>query len=87
MEHILPDGQKVDLTRVKEITAIRDLGLDPESIDRSVLSFSIRMKNGETKQVKEYYHFSDWAVASKRLKDIRNSLVSQWHQSSDHKKA
>ncbi len=87
MEYLLPDGQKVEMSRIKEITQIRDLGLDPGSIDRSVLSFSIRLRGGTTIQVKEYYHFSDWSEAKKKLKKVHASLVEHWHQSDpSHKK-
>jgi hypothetical protein len=86
MEYLLPDGQKVELSRIKEITQIRDLGLDPGSIDRSVLSFSIRLRGGKTIQIKEYYHFSDWSEAKKSLKKIHASLMEQWQQSSPSQK-
>lgn len=81
MDIILPDGQVIDPTRIREITPIRDLGLDSGSIDRSVLAFTIRMRGGQSIQVKEYYHFSDWADASKRLKVLRATIEARWQNS------
>lgn len=85
MEYVLPDGQKVDLGKVKEISAIRDMDVDITTIDKSLLAFSIRMKGGQNIQVKEYYHFSDWADASKKLKSIRTDLVAALHHFKESK--
>ncbi len=78
MKYKLSDGIEIDLQRVRDISPIRDLGIDPDSIDKSILAFTIRLRSGDPLQIKEYYHYSDWAVAHRKLKSIRTELVTRW---------
>lgn len=76
MMFTLPDGRNIDTEMIKEITSVRDHGLDPKSIDRSVLSFTIHLKGTTSVKVTEYYHFADWAEAKLRLNNLRNQLCA-----------
>ncbi len=80
MMYTLPDGRVLDTELITQVSSIRDLGQDERSIDRSILSFSVYLRKGETVQVVEYYHYTDWAEAKKRLTEVRKSLCDALNQ-------
>lgn len=80
MKFTLPDGQNIETDLIKEITTVRDHGVDPKSIDRSILSFTIHLKGAPSVKVSEYYHFADWAEAKMRLINLRKQLCAMVDQ-------
>ena len=87
MKHILPDGQTIETDMITQITSVRDHGADPNSIDRSILSFTIHFKGAPSVKVSDYYHYADWAEVKIRLDGVRNQLCSLLDQKvcNDHK--
>ena len=78
MYYILKDGRKVDLSRVVEVSEIRDEGLDTDTISESALSFSIRIKGSSSMKVPRNYHFADWGNEKLDLRKERSRLISAW---------
>lgn len=76
MLYHLKDGREIDLTKVLELSVIRDEGVDKQSISLSKIAFSIRFKNGQSIKVEHTYHFSDWAKAKKELEIQREDILS-----------
>jgi len=77
MLYKLPDGREIDLTRVKSVSSIRDSGLEVNSIEKSAMTFSIRLAGSETIEVKELYHYADWAEATLKIKRMRQDLLNK----------
>ena len=77
MNYKLPDGQVIELGRIISVSTVRDMGRDPKSIDRSLIGFTIHLRNREIVEVTDYYHFSDWAEVKNRLKQVREDIVSR----------
>lgn len=75
MKYILKDGREIDLTKVYELSVVRDEGMDKQSINLSKIAFSIRLKNGQSIRVERSYHFSDWAQVKKELDQERASIL------------
>lgn len=80
MNYSLPDGITIDLSKVFEISEIRDYGYDESTVDLSILRFSIRLKSGATIPITKYYHYEDWNIRIKELRKIRADLVAQWEE-------
>lgn len=80
MSYKLPNGQLVDLKRVRSISTVRDLGADPKSIDLSRLGFTLHLANREIIEITECYHFSDWGDVKKKLQKLRQELVDKWNE-------
>lgn len=78
MKYTLADGTIIDLSKVTEVSEIKDYGEDEHTIDESTLCFSVRMKNGKSIKVSLNYHYNDWFSIYKKLKDIRNDIITQW---------
>lgn len=79
MLYALPNGQEIDLTKVKGISKVRDYGRDSNSIDLHLIGFSIQMQK-EVVDITDSYHFCDWAEVTKKLKLIREEILSKWEQ-------
>jgi len=71
----LSDGRSFDTKDVRDISAIKDYGQEKSSIELSRLAFSVYFKTGKSIQISDYYHFSDWAAAKKRLSQIREQII------------
>ncbi|MEN6444720.1 MAG: hypothetical protein ABFC98_01585 [Candidatus Cloacimonas sp.] len=80
MLYTLPDGKKLDFARVESISKIRDYGQAENIVEKQHIGFAIHLKNKETIEVKETYHYSDWAEAKLRLNKIRNDIISEWEK-------
>ncbi|HPI26455.1 MAG TPA: hypothetical protein PLO57_08340 [Candidatus Cloacimonadota bacterium] len=80
MLYTLNDGREVDLSRVVDVSAIRDEGLDPSSISNSRIAFHIRVKSGSSILVEKKYHFADWAAKKKELDLERKAFVNALEQ-------
>ncbi len=80
MLYTLNDGREVDLSRVMDVSAIRDEGLDPSSISNSRIAFHIRVKSGSSILVEKKYHFADWAAKKKELDLERKAFVNALEQ-------
>jgi hypothetical protein len=80
MLYSLPNGQKVDLTKVSSISKIRDYGRDSKTIDVHLVGFAIHLQKREIVEVTESYYFSDWAVAKKKLKALHADIIEKWEQ-------
>jgi hypothetical protein len=80
MLYTLPDGRVIDLTCVSNILPIRDYGLDPKSIDKSLIGFSIYLNKREVMDVVDYYHYNDWAEVKNGLKKLREEIINKWQQ-------
>ncbi|MDD2228108.1 MAG: hypothetical protein PHY48_01705 [Candidatus Cloacimonetes bacterium] len=80
MLYTLPDGRIIDLTCVSVVTPVKDFGLDPKTIVKSRIGFSIILKKREVLDVVDYYHYSDWATAKNKLNKLREEIVSRWSQ-------
>lgn len=76
MNYILPDGSSVDLSKVAEITEIRDYGYDDSTVEKSLVQFTIRMKNGISVPIKKHYHYSDWSIVIKELRKLRQEVIT-----------
>jgi len=83
----LPNGQSVDLEKVSGIGSVRDLGRDPSSIDKYILGFSVRLRTGESLQIKKQYHFNDWIQAKKELDAIHKDLTEKYNAFKHSKEA
>jgi len=77
MKYTLSDGRELDLSRVVEVSSIRDEGIDPNSISMSRIAFQIQLKRHETISVHRSYHFSDWAEVKIELEKERKRLLEQ----------
>ncbi len=80
MLYKLNDGREVDLSRVVDVSAIRDEGLDPSSISNSRIAFHIRVKSGSSIVVEKKYHFADWAAKKKELELERKEFINALEQ-------
>jgi hypothetical protein len=80
MNYSLPDGITVDLSKVFEVSEIRDYGYDVSTVDLSILRFSIRLKSGASIPVTKYYHYEDWNIRIIELRKIRADFVAQWEE-------
>lgn len=78
MNYTLSDGREVDLSRVLNVSSLKDEGVNSQSISISKLAFHIRMKSQSSIVVERNYHFSDWAVAKIELERERNQLIQSW---------
>ncbi len=78
--YTLPDGKKIDLTRVESISKIREYGQAGRIIEKQLIGFAIHLKNNETIEVKEEYHFSDWAEVKIRLSKLRDDIIAHWEK-------
>jgi len=85
MNYTLPDGTKIDLTNIYEISEIKDYGFDEKTIDESTLTFAIRLKTGKSKKVSINYHYNDWFAIFKELKLVRDDLIQNWEKSKKDK--
>ncbi len=80
MLYTLPDGRIVDLSCVSNVTTVRDLGVDPNTIFRSRIGFSIFLKKREILDVVGYYHYNDWATVRNGLNKIREEILCKLEQ-------
>jgi len=80
MLYLLPDGKKIDLARVESISKIREYGQAGKIIEKQLIGFSIHLKNNEIIEVKEEYHFSDWAEVKIRLNKLRDDIIAHWEK-------
>ncbi|MHA1919041.1 MAG: hypothetical protein DRH89_08855 [Candidatus Cloacimonadota bacterium] len=72
--YILPDGEEIDLLKVKSIGAIKSV----RSKDFSSLGycyFTIVLKDGTSKEIQEGYLYSDWIKAKIDLQMIRDDIL------------
>jgi len=77
MIYQLPDGRTFETEEVSRVSSLRDLGLDESTIDKSVLAFTIKLKNGFSIQVMKYYHYNDWSEVVHEMKILRNEILSK----------
>jgi hypothetical protein len=77
MMFTLSDGREVDLSRVVDVSSLRDEGIDPQSISLSILAFHVRLKSRGTITVERKYHYADWAKVKKELEQERNALMEK----------
>ncbi|HQQ67453.1 MAG TPA: hypothetical protein PLX77_01360 [Candidatus Cloacimonadota bacterium] len=80
MLYKLNDGREVDLSRVMDVSATRDEGMDPSSISDSRIAFHIRVKSGSSILVEKKYHFADWAAKKKELEMERKAFINALEQ-------
>jgi len=80
MNYKLPDGTIINLADLYEVSEIKDLGEDTNTIDESTLSFSIRLTKCHSLKVTKNYHYNDWFDALNELKKIREDLILQWEK-------
>ncbi|MBP7309812.1 MAG: hypothetical protein KA984_00815 [Candidatus Cloacimonetes bacterium] len=80
MTYKLPNGQLVDLKKIRSVSTVRDLGTDPKTIDLNRLGFTIHLLNREILEVTEIYHYSDWGDVKRNLQKLRQELVDKWHE-------
>jgi hypothetical protein len=78
MTYTLANGTSVDLSKISEISEIRDIGYDETTIEKSLIKFTIRFHNGSQIPVMMHYHFNDWHLVIKELRKIRSDLFSAW---------
>lgn len=86
MKYELADGTKFDLENIEEVSEIKDHGLDQKTIDECTLSFTLRFKVGKSIKVSHNYHYNDWFVVMKELKNIRNDILEHWKKVKHTKK-
>jgi len=84
MLYLLPDGKKIDLARVESISKIREYGQTGKIIEEQYIGFSTHLKNNEIVEVKDKYHYSDWAEVKIRLNKLRDDIIA--HREKVHKK-
>jgi hypothetical protein len=80
MIYELPNSVTVDLSKVYEVSEIRDYGYDDTTVELSLVQFTIRLKNGTSIPVKKHYHYSDWSIIIKELRKIRQDLITHWEE-------
>lgn len=80
MVYTLADGTSIDLSKVSEVSDIKDYGEDEHTIDESTLCFTVRMVNGKSVKVSLNYHYNDWFSIYKELKEIRKDIITQWEK-------
>lgn len=78
MLYDLPNGLSIDLIEVRRVSQIRDEGDDLGSIGYRKMVFFVHLKNHQSVEVSEQYHYSDWMDKKKKLNTVRSDLVSKW---------
>jgi hypothetical protein len=71
----LSDGRSFDTKDVREVSTIRDYGQEKSTIELSKLAFTVYFKTGKSIQIADFYHYSDWSAAKKRLSEVREQIV------------
>ena len=80
MLYTLPDGRKIDLARVESISKIREYGQAGQIIEEQFIGFAIHLKNNETIEIKDKYHYSDWSEVKIRLSKLRDDIIAKWEK-------
>lgn len=83
MQYQLPNGTVVELSKIRSISRLRDLGECDQSIATCWMGFSILLSGREVIEVKDTYHYSDWAEVKLRLNGIRKEIMQRWQQEAE----
>ena len=75
----LPDGEEIDLLKVKSIGTLRSVR------KRTFMSlgywyFTIFFKDGTSKNIREYYFYSDWFEVKNKLQMIRDEIIQLFNK-------
>ncbi len=57
-----------------------EYGQAGQIIEEQFIGFAIHLKNNETIEVKDKYHYSDWAEVKIRLSKLRDDIIAKWEQ-------